>query len=105
MTFIQKLIGNVIPHLFVLRIAVYADSCQHFTNSSGNFSSLTFPKPANVIDSERDFDAARKTTVLISVQPNQQIWLAFEKCVTFEKQHFVNVIYNCTVFIKITSLL
>ncbi|XP_046645173.1 CUB and sushi domain-containing protein 3-like isoform X1 [Daphnia pulicaria] len=69
----------------------YSNVCQHFTNSSGSFSSITFPKPANEIHSERDFDAARKNSVLISVQPNHKIWLAFEKCVTFENQHFVNI--------------
>ncbi len=101
------------PSFIWLRIAAYAESCQHFTNSCGNFSSLTFPKPANEIDSERDFDAARKTTVLISVSHshNHQIWLAFEKCITFEKQHFVNFLTYIVIFqlncwqIKASSLL
>ncbi|EFX82885.1 hypothetical protein DAPPUDRAFT_240714 [Daphnia pulex] len=70
---------------------VYANMCQHLTDSSGNFSSQLVPKPADDIHSERAFDATLKTTVLISVQPNQQIWLTFKKCVTLEHQHFVNI--------------
>jgi hypothetical protein len=76
----------------VLSDAVYANMCQHLTDSSGNFSSRAVPKPASEIHSERAFDATLKTTVLISVQPNQQIWLTFKKCVTLEQRHFVNVI-------------
>jgi hypothetical protein len=81
----------------MLSDAVYANMCQHLTDSSGNFSSQRVPKPADDIHSERVFDATLKTTVLISVQPNQQIWLTFKKCVTLEHQHFVNVISysNC----------
>nr|CAH0106919.1 unnamed protein product [Daphnia galeata] len=70
---------------------IYANSCQQLTNSSGNFSSQTIPRPSDNINSERVFDATLKTTVLISVQSHQQIWLFFEKCVTMEKQHFVKI--------------
>ncbi|XP_046637860.1 uncharacterized protein LOC124316144 isoform X2 [Daphnia pulicaria] len=70
---------------------IYANMCQHLTDSSGNFSSQRVPKPADDIHSERAFDATLKTTVLISVQPNQQIWLTLKKCVTLEQRHFVNI--------------
>jgi hypothetical protein len=86
-------------HNYSSYFLAYSNVCQHFTNSSGSFSSITFPKPANEIHSERDFDAARKNSVLISVQPNHKIWLAFEKCVTFENQHFVNVNINLFIYI------
>ncbi|KZS17538.1 Uncharacterized protein APZ42_016398 [Daphnia magna] len=71
--------------------ASYGNMCQQFTNSSGNFSSLIIPKPANEISSDRMSDIVRKTAVLISVEPNHQIWLTFEKCVTFENKHFVKI--------------
>ncbi|XP_046458939.1 enteropeptidase-like [Daphnia pulex] len=70
---------------------IYANMCQHLTDSSGNFSSQLVPRPADDIHWERTFDATLKTTVLISVQPNQQIWLTFKKCFTLEHQHFVNI--------------
>ncbi|KAK4011028.1 hypothetical protein OUZ56_020148 [Daphnia magna] len=69
----------------------YDNMCQQFTNSSGNFSSLIIPKPANEISSDRMSDIVRKTAVLISVEPNHQIWLTFEKCVTFGNKHFVKI--------------
>ena len=78
---------------FILFDAVYANLCQHLTDSSGNFSSHSIPRPANEIHSERAIDAAMKTTILISTLTHQQIWLSFKKCVTLEHQHFVNVIF------------
>ncbi|KAK4011020.1 hypothetical protein OUZ56_020140 [Daphnia magna] len=69
----------------------YDNMCQQFTNSSGNFSSLIIPKPAYEIRSDRMSDIVRKTAVLISVEPNHQIWLTFEKCVIFENKHFVKI--------------
>ncbi|XP_057365041.1 uncharacterized protein LOC130685734 [Daphnia carinata] len=69
----------------------YGNMCQQFTNSSGNFSSLIIPKPANEIHSDRMSDVVRKTTVLISVEPTHQIWLTFEKYLTFENMHFVKI--------------
>ncbi|KZR97458.1 Uncharacterized protein APZ42_007659, partial [Daphnia magna] len=71
--------------------ASYGNMCQQFTNSSGNFSSLIIPKPANEISSDRMSDIVRKTAVLISVEHNHQIWLTFEKCVTFGNKHFVKI--------------
>ncbi|KAI9558831.1 hypothetical protein GHT06_015620 [Daphnia sinensis] len=69
----------------------YGNMCQQFTDTSGEFSSLKIPKPANEISSDRISDIVRKTVVLISVQPNHQIWLTFKKCVTFENKHFVKI--------------
>ncbi|XP_045027864.1 cubilin-like [Daphnia magna] len=77
--------------LFFLVPAGYDNMCQQFTNSSGNFSSLIIPKPVNEIRSDRMSDIVRKTAVLISVEPNHQIWLTFEKCVTSENKHFVKI--------------
>lgn len=65
--------------------------CQQFTNASSRFSSRIFPKTAFEIHPDRVPDAFRKTAVLISVQPNQQIWLTLKKFVTHKDKHFVNV--------------
>ncbi|XP_046456998.1 uncharacterized protein LOC124204036 isoform X2 [Daphnia pulex] len=69
----------------------YAYVCQQFTNASGKFSSRIFPKPAFEIHPDRVPDAVRKTAVLISVQPGHQIWLTFNKFVTYKDKHFIKV--------------
>lgn len=66
--------------------------CQQFTNASGYFSSRLFPKPEFEIHSDRILDIVRKTVVLLSVQPNHQIWLTFNKCLTYKDQHFIKVL-------------
>jgi hypothetical protein len=65
--------------------------CEHLTSPSGHFPSQMFSKPAFGIHSDRTSDAFRETIVLISVQPNHQIWLTFDKFATYNDVHFVNV--------------
>ncbi|EFX72247.1 hypothetical protein DAPPUDRAFT_227615 [Daphnia pulex] len=69
----------------------YAYVCQQFTNASGKFSSRISPKPTFEIHPDRVPDAVRKTAVLISVQTDHQIWLTFNKFVTYKDKHFIKV--------------
>ncbi|XP_046457252.1 uncharacterized protein LOC124204252 [Daphnia pulex] len=69
----------------------HVNTCVQLTNPSGNFISQPFLKPAVDIHWERLPDAVRKSSVLITVQPNHQIWLTFGKFVTFENQNFVKI--------------
>ena len=78
--------------------------CQQFTNASGYFSSRLFPKPEFEIHSDRILDIVKKTVVLISVQPNHQIWLTFNKFVTYKDQHFIKVLQGHSSLKKIFKL-
>lgn len=66
-------------------------SCEQLTNPSGYISSTVLSKPATGIHSDRYSEPVRKTIILISVQPNHQIWLKFDKFNTFQNRDFLEI--------------
>lgn len=74
----------------------YSISCGQITGDSGELTSIHFRAIVDTHGNEFNihpsyqFGPARKTIVLITVQPNHIIWLHFKKFAT-EENHFIKV--------------
>ena len=65
--------------------------CKQLTYPSGYIYSEILSKPATQIHSDRILDVVWKTIFLISVKPNHQIWLTFDKFATVKDRGFLTV--------------